>query len=78
VTYPKTLRATILCYKYSSHFRFDQLTEILAVDFPGKEARFVLFYGFLNINFNNRLWLAALTDEKKPMPSVTSLFPSAL
>lgn len=55
VTYPKSLRATILCYKYSSSYRFDQLTEILAVDFPGKEARFVLFYGFLNINFNNRL-----------------------
>lgn len=78
IVYRQSFISFLLSLKYSSHFRFNQLVEIAATDFPGKEARFLISYCLLNVNLNSRVWVSTFVNEKEPMPSVSPLFSSAL
>lgn len=60
-----------------SDFEYQQLMEIAGVDYPEREERFEVVYHLLSVTKNHRLRVRVTTDEDKPVPSVTHLFPVA-
>ena len=58
-------------------FAYQQLMEIAGVDYPGRVERFDVVYHVLSVTKNHRLRVRVATDEEKPVPSVTGLWPVA-
>ena len=58
-------------------FEYQQLMEIAGVDYPEREERFEIVYHLLSVTRNHRLRVRVCTDEDKPVPSVTGLWPVA-
>jgi NADH-quinone oxidoreductase subunit C len=56
---------------------YQQLMEIAGVDYPDRAERFELVYCLLSVTRNHRLRVHVVTDEVKPVPSVTSIWPVA-
>ena len=56
---------------------YQQLMEIAGVDYPDRPERFEVVYCLLSLTKNHRLRVHVSTDEVKPVPSVTSLWPVA-
>ncbi len=58
-------------------YRFQQLIDITAVDWPQRPQRFEVVYHLLSMTRNIRLRLKIATDEVVPVPSVMSVYPNA-
>jgi NADH-quinone oxidoreductase subunit C len=58
-------------------FDYQQLMEIAGVDYPSREERFDVVYHLLSVTKNHRIRVRVTTDEEKPVPSVTGLWPVA-
>ncbi|EGI56192.1 NADH-ubiquinone oxidoreductase chain C [Sphingomonas sp. S17] len=56
---------------------YQQLMEIAGVDYPERDERFEVVYCLLSLTRNHRLHVHVCTDEDKPVPSVTGLWPVA-
>ena len=54
------------------------LTDICGVDYPEREQRFEVVYNLLSIKNNLRITVKLPANEKEPIPSIVSLFSSAL
>ena len=59
------------------NFKFQQLLDITAVDFPAREQRFEVVYNLLSLIHNQRIRVKVAAGEEDTLPSATSLFPSA-
>ena len=57
--------------------RFVNLTDITAVDYPGREKRFDVVYHLLSPTLNARIRLRAEADETTQVPSIIDVFPGA-
>ena len=57
--------------------QFKVLLDICGVDYPERVERFDIIYNLLSMTLNQRIRVKIHTDEKKPVPSVTSVFNSA-
>jgi len=57
--------------------RFWNLTDVTAVDWPGREARFDVVYHLLSPKHNVRVRVKAATGETAPVPSIIDVFPGA-
>ena len=69
--------STILFLKTDSKCKFRQLIDILAVDFPGEEDRFKIYYLLLSHENNLRIKLACPIQIDAKVPSITQIYPSA-
>ncbi|MEH2508730.1 NADH-quinone oxidoreductase subunit C [Nitrobacteraceae bacterium AZCC 1564] len=58
-------------------FRFVNITDVTAVDYPGRENRFDVIYHFLSPILNVRLRLRGEAGEITQVPSIISVFPGA-
>jgi NADH-quinone oxidoreductase subunit C len=58
--------------------QFQQLVDILGVDYPEQEERFEVVYQFLSLRHNQRVRVKVTTDEDTPVPSVAGIYPSAI
>jgi len=56
---------------------YQQLMEIAGVDYPDRLERFEVVYCLLSLTKNHRLRVHVSTDEVRPVPSVTGLWPVA-
>ena len=56
---------------------YQQLMEIAGVDYPSRPERFEVVYCLLSLTRNHRLHVHVATDEVKPVPSVTGIWPVA-
>ncbi|HWI86821.1 MAG TPA: NADH-quinone oxidoreductase subunit C [Sphingomonas sp.] len=56
---------------------YQQLMEIAGVDYPDRPERFEVVYCLLSLTRNHRIRVHVATDETKPVPSVTGLWPVA-
>ena len=65
------------CRIARDQFGYQQLMEIAGVDYPERAERFEVNYHLLSLTENHRIRLKVTTDEDKPVPSVTSLWPVA-
>ena len=67
----------VLFLKTSVDFKFKQLIELTAVDYPEKKKRFMMVYMFLSHENNQRVILNFLINENEIVQSLTSVFPSS-
>ena len=58
-------------------FEYQQLMEMAGVDYPERPERFEVVYHLLSLTRNHRIRVKLSTDEEKPVPSVTGLWPVA-
>ena len=56
---------------------YQQLMEIAGVDYPERPERFEVVYCLLSLTRNHRLHVHVSTDDVKPVPSVTGIWPVA-
>lgn len=56
---------------------FVNFIDLTAVDYPLREQRFDVVTHFLSPRHNRRIRVKCATDEETPVPSLTSVFPSA-
>ena len=73
----KNLISSILFLKTNEKYRFKQLIDITAVDYPEKEKRFKVVYLLLSHENNLRILININIDEKTSVPSITKIFPAA-
>jgi len=66
-----------VCRMLRDRFEYQQLMEIAGVDYPQREERFEIVYHLLSLTKNHRIRVRVMTDEEKPVPSVTGLWPVA-
>ena len=69
--------STILFLKTDSKCKFRQLIDILAVDFPGEEDRFKIYYLLLSHENNIRIKIVSQIQIDNKVPSITKIYPSA-
>lgn len=58
-------------------FRFVNVVDVTAVDYPGRENRFDVIYHFLSPVLNERVRLRGEANETTQVPSIISVFPGA-
>ena len=73
----KDIISTILFLKTNEKCRFKQLIDITAADFPNRENRFKIVYLLLSHENNLRIIVNIDIEDKKIVPSLTKIFPSA-
>ena len=56
---------------------YQQLMEIAGVDYPERAERFEVCYHLLSVTKNHRIRVKTSTDEDKPVPTVTHIWPVA-
>jgi NADH-quinone oxidoreductase subunit C len=61
----------------SPDFRFHQLIDITAIDYPERARRFDVVYHLLSLTKNVRVRIAIETDEDTPVASVVPAYPAA-
>ena len=66
-----------LFIKSNENTKFRQLIDITVVDYPENVKRFKVVYLFLSHEFNQRIVLSYLINEKEVIPSLTSIYPAA-
>ncbi|AEG48874.1 NAD(P)H-quinone oxidoreductase subunit J [Sphingobium chlorophenolicum L-1] len=57
--------------------QYQQLMEIAGVDYPERPERFEVCYHLLSVTRNHRIRVKVSTDEDRPVPTVTHLWPVA-
>ena len=63
--------------KLDNKFKFKQLIDIAAIDYPNKEKRFELVYLLLSIENNIRVKISIKFEINEKIPSIVKIFPSA-
>ena len=71
------LISSIQFLKSNDHCKFQQLIDIVGVDYPQDEKRFQLVYLLLSHEKNLRIKLSVKFEVKTKIPSITKIFPSA-
>jgi NADH-quinone oxidoreductase subunit C len=66
-----------VCRTLRDEFEYQQLMEIAGVDYPQRPERFEVVYHLLSLTKNHRIRVRVSTDEDRPVPSVTGLWPVA-
>ena len=66
-----------LFIKSNENTKFRQLIDVTVVDYPENTQRFKVIYLFLSHEFNQRIILSYLINEKEVIPSLTTIFPAA-
>lgn len=64
--------------KYHTAAEYTQVSDITAVDYPTRDARFEVVYNLLSVRHNSRIRVKTYADEASPVPSITSLYDGAL
>ena len=63
--------------KLDNSFKFKQVIDIAAVDYPNDEKRFELVYLLLSIENNLRVKISIKFETNEKIPSISKIFPSA-
>jgi NADH:ubiquinone oxidoreductase subunit C len=69
--------SVITILKYHTFFKFTQLIDISAIDYPERQFRFEIFYNLLSMKYNNRITITTTVLENNEVESITNLFPAA-
>ena len=63
--------------KLDNKFKFKQLIDIAAIDYPNDEKRFELVYLLLSVENNIRVKISIKFETNEKIPSIVKIFPSA-
>ena len=72
-----SLVETMTLLRDTPGLEYQQLMEIAGVDYPDQPDRFEVVYCLLSLTRNHRIRVHVQTDEIKPVPSVTGIWPVA-
>ncbi len=72
-----SLVGTMTLLRDTPGLEYQQLMEIAGVDYPDRPDRFEVVYCLLSLTRNHRIRVHVQTDEIKPVPSVTGIWPVA-
>jgi len=72
-----SLVETMVLLRDTPGLEYQQLMEIAGVDYPERPDRFDVVYCLLSLTRNHRIRVHVQTDEIKPVPSVTGIWPVA-
>ena len=75
---PSALHPVMTFLRDHHNARYQQCVELTAVDHPTRPHRFELIYALLSLRHNSRLLVRTYTGEVDPVPSVSSIFSSAI
>jgi len=67
----------MLALRDTPGLEYQQLSEIAGADYPDRAERFDVVYQLLSFTRNHRIRVRVMTDEEKPVPSVTGIWPVA-
>ena len=73
----ESLVETMIALRDTPGLEYQQLMEIAGVDYPDRPDRFEVVYCLLSLTRNHRIRVHVSTDEVKPVPSVTGIWPVA-
>jgi len=73
----ESLVETMTLLRDTPGLEYQQLMEIAGVDYPDRPDRFEVVYCLLSLTRNHRIRVHVQTDEVKPVPSVTGIWPVA-
>lgn len=59
---------------YNTYLQFKTLTDLIVIDYPGRDLRFNLIYNLLSIHYNIRMFVLIFVDELSFNYSLTSIF----
>jgi NADH-quinone oxidoreductase subunit C len=68
------LERVLIKLKTDTELRFTILTDLFAADFPSRRNRFEVVYSLLSLELNFRIIIKIHLEDKKPAPSVVSIF----
>ncbi|MBB4155230.1 NADH-quinone oxidoreductase subunit C [Sphingomonas jinjuensis] len=68
---------TLTTLRDTPGLEYQQLMEMAGVDYPERPERFEVVYCLLSLTRNHRIQVHVSTDEVKPVPSVTGVWPVA-
>lgn len=71
------VHSVLFFLKNHTGFKFQQLIDISAIDYPERKYRFEIFYNLLSFKFNNRLTITSTITEDTSVESVSSIYPAA-
>ncbi len=71
------LVAAMIALRDTKGLEYQQLMEIAGVDYLERAERFDVVYCLLSLTRNHRIKVRVTTDEVKPVPSVTGIWPVA-
>ncbi len=74
---PSSLVSLVEFLRADGECRFTSLTDITAVDYPARDARFDVVYHFLSMHRNQRIRLKLAARIDYMVPSITGVHPSA-
>ena len=63
--------------KLDNRFKFKQLIDIAAIDYPNEDKRFELVYLLLSVENNLRVKISIKFETNEKVPSIVKIFPSA-
>jgi NADH-quinone oxidoreductase subunit C len=70
------LLALMTTLRDDPRFAFEQAIDVCGVDWPERPERFDVVYNLLSVSLNQRIRVIVRTDEKMPVPSMHTLWPS--
>ncbi|TPG43378.1 NADH-quinone oxidoreductase subunit C [Sphingomonas koreensis] len=73
----EALVPAMIALRDTKGLEYQQLMELAGVDYPDREERFECVYCLLSLTRNHRIQVRVSTDEEKPVPSVTGIWPVA-
>ena len=68
---------TIKELKEDSNFKFDQLIDLTAIDYPSREKRFDVIYLLLSMTLNHRLLIKTSIDQSESIESIIPIHRAA-
>ncbi|RYD63532.1 MAG: NADH-quinone oxidoreductase subunit C, partial [Sphingomonadales bacterium] len=71
------LPEAMIALRDGAGLQYQALMEIAGVDYPARAERFDVCYMLLSYTRNHRIRVRVTTDEVKPVPSVTAIWPVA-
>jgi NADH-quinone oxidoreductase subunit C len=77
VAAPARIVELLTTLRDNRNYRFVQLIDLCAADYPDRERRFDVVYHLLSLKLNGRIRIKVMTDEETPVPSVIPVFPNA-
>jgi len=76
---PRDAIVKVLTYlRDDQNCQFKQLVDVCGVDYPDREERLEVVYHLLSLTHNQRIRVRVRSDEMTPVPSVASVFSSAI
>lgn len=73
----ESLIEAMIALRDTPGLEYQQLSEIAGADYPSRPERFDVVYQLLSFTRNHRIRVRVTTDEEKPVPSVTGIWPVA-